>query len=128
MRLIPVTDPKAVPLALAGALLVALASSAWGQGSNTATTRTFTSEWTCSNGRTVFVNAHPRRPREVSHISYFGNRVALKPQGPAKDGRHVSADGKVVWQYQGNEGQLSFGGLLPEPITCTRNPNTSTKK
>jgi hypothetical protein len=114
-------------LAVAGALLAALASSAWGQASNTAPTRTFTSEWTCSNGRAVLVNAHPRRPREVSHVTYLGNRMALKPTGPAKDGRHVSADGKVIWQYQGNEGQLSFEGLLPEPVTCTRN-TTSTKK
>jgi hypothetical protein len=109
------------------ALFATLAPSAWAQGSNTATTRSFTSEWTCSNGRTVLVNAHPRRPREVSHVTYLGNRIALKPTGPAKDGRHVSADGKVVWQYQGNEGQLSFEGLLQEPVTCTRN-TTSTKK
>jgi hypothetical protein len=118
---------NARPLALAGALLGMFASGAWAQASNTATTRTFTSEWTCSNGRAVLVNAHPRRPSEVSHVTYFGNRVALKPTGPVKDGRHVSADGKVVWQYQGNEGQLSFEGLLPEPVTCTRN-TTSTKK
>ncbi len=64
-----------------GALLAALASGAWGQASNTATTRSFTSEWTCSNGRTVLVNAHPRRPREVSHVTYLGNEADGAGQG-----------------------------------------------
>jgi membrane-bound inhibitor of C-type lysozyme len=119
--------------ALAAALLAGLlwsqAGTAQSQSSNTATTRAFTTEWTCDNGRTVLVNAHPRRPREVAHVTYLGNRVAVKPKGPASEGRHVSEDGKVVWQWKGNEGLLSFEGLLAEPVTCTRgNTNTTPKK
>ena len=117
---------------LTSVLAIALATgaaSAPAQSSNTATTRAFTTEWTCDNGRTVLINAHPRRPREVAHVTYLGNRVSVKPKGPASEGRHVSEDGKVVWQWKGNEGQLSYEGLLPEPITCTRSTtNTSTKK
>ena len=110
-------------LALTGAAVDASAQSA-----NTTSARAFTSEWTCANGRTLLVNAHPRRPREVSHITYVGNRVALRPSGPARERRHASADGRVVWQTDGDQGLLSFEGLLEQPLACTRNPRTSTKK
>jgi hypothetical protein len=114
---------------LFGAALLTAALPASAQKSNTGTSRAFTTEWTCENGRIVLINAHPRRPREVAHVTYLGNRVPVKPKGPAAEGRHVSEDGKVIWQWRGNQGLLSFDGLLPEPVVCTRNnPNTPTKK
>jgi len=118
----------------AAAVLTVLAAALWaagatGQPAKTGSARAFTSEWTCANGRTLLVNAHPRRPREVSHITYSGNRVALRPAGPAAERRHLSADGKVVWQYDGDhQGRLSFAGLLEQPLVCTRNPKNPTRK
>jgi hypothetical protein len=115
--------------ALAALALALPAAGATAQPAKTTGARAFTSEWTCANGRTLLVNAHPRRPREVSHITYLGNRVALRPAGAAKERRHASADGKVVWQYDGDDhGRLSFAGLLEQPLVCTRNPKTTTKK
>jgi hypothetical protein len=118
---------------LAGALIAAVLVSAWAsasaQSSNTATTRAFTAEWECENGRTVLINSHPRKPREVAHVTYLGNRVAVKPKGPASEGRHVSDDGKVSWQWRGDEALLSYQGLLQEPVICKRkNSQTTTKK
>jgi len=105
---------------LFGAALLAACSAVLAQASNTAPTRTFTIEWICANGRALLVNAHPRRPREVAHVTYNGVRVSLHPKGPASEGRHVSDDGRVAWVSRGIEGQLSFEGLLAEPVACVR--------
>ncbi len=102
------------------AAVIAVASGAALAQSNTGTTRSFTSEWQCENGRSLFFNAHPRRPREEAHIRYIGNRIEVRLQGPVKEGRYVSADGKVVWQTTGNEAVFSFDGMLPQPVTCSR--------
>jgi hypothetical protein len=121
------TVAAALLIALPGALLAPLA----GAQSNTAPTRSFTTEWTCDNGRKLLINAHPRRPREEAHLSYVGNRVEVRLQGPVAEGRYASADGKVVWQVDPtdrNRGQLSYAGLLPQPMSCTRNDPTPTKK
>lgn len=99
--------------------------------SNTAPTRSFTTEWTCDNGRKLLINAHPRRPREEAHISYTGNRIEVRLQGPVAGGRYASADGKVIWQIDPtdrNRGELSYTGLLPQPVSCTRNDPVPTKK
>lgn len=115
---------------LCTALLAAggTAAPAAARSSNTAPTRTFTSEWACENGRTVLINAHPRRPREVAHVTYLGNRVSVKPKGSARDGSHYSEDGRVVWQWRGkDEALLSFDGLLSEPVVCKRSNTTNRK-
>lgn len=113
------------------ALLTVIVAAPAAAQSNTSPTRSFTTEWTCDNGRKLLINAHPRRPREEAHISYIGNRVEVRLQGPVADGRYASADGKVVWQLDPTDrqrGQLSYAGLLPQPIHCTRNDPTPTKK
>jgi hypothetical protein len=115
-------------LGLATAALAAVSSASLAQSSNTGTTRSFTSEWQCDNGRSLFFNAHPRRPREEAHIRYVGSRIEVRLQGPVKDGRYVGQDGKVVWQINGNEATFSFEGLLPQPITCTRVVTPPVKK
>ncbi len=120
-----------VPLAIT-ALLVACAAGA--QPSNTKPTRAFTSEWTCDNGRSLLVNAHPRRPREVTHITYIGNRVEMKLDGPVADGRYVGRSGQVEWLWSRsnpNEGRLRFDGMPDTPVTCIRKepePKNPTKK
>lgn len=115
-------------MSLLAAAVIAVASGAALAQSNTGNTRSFTSEWQCENGRSLFFNAHPRRPREEAHIRYIGNRIEVRLQGPVKDGRYVSADGKVAWQTTGNEAVFSFEGLLPQPITCSRVVAPTTKK
>lgn len=105
---------------LVGLALTAAATGSFAQSSNTANTRSFTSEWQCDNGRSLFFNAHPRRPREEAHIRYVGNRVEVRITGPVKEGRYASQDGKVVWQVSGNDATFSFEGILPQPISCSR--------
>jgi hypothetical protein len=115
-------------LALATAALTAVSSASLAQSSNTGTTRSFTSEWLCDNGRSLFFNAHPRRPREEAHIRYVGSRIEVRLQGPVKEGRYASQDGKVVWQLSGNAATFSFEGMLPQPVTCARIVKPPVKK
>jgi membrane-bound inhibitor of C-type lysozyme len=87
--------------------------------SNTAPSRSFTSEWTCENGRAVLVNAHPRRPREVASITYAGNRFVVHPAPAAAGVRYASSDGGLVWHRQGAEAILEYPSQLERPIRCT---------
>jgi hypothetical protein len=103
------------------ALLVVVPNSANAQ--NTRPTRAFTSEFVCDNGRTLLVNAHPRRPREVTHITYLGNRVEMKLEGPVADGRYVGRNGQVEWLWSPSnrqEGRLRFDDMTGTPVTCVR--------
>ena len=86
--------------------------------SNTAPTRSFTTDWLCDNGRVLRFNAHPRRPDGDAQLTYIGSRVAVTATAAASGTRYESKDGKVVWHSKGDEGQLSFDPLLSEPITC----------
>ncbi len=86
--------------------------------SNTASTRSFTTEWLCENGRLLRFNAHPRLPGSDAQITYIGSRVELLATPAASGARYASKDGKVVWHSKGDEGQLTFESLLSEPITC----------
>ncbi len=115
-------------LLLLASSLAAISTGALAQSSNTGTTRSFTSEWQCDNGRSLFFNAHPRRPREEAHIRYVGSRIEVRLQGPVKEGRYVSQDGKVAWQLNGNEATFSFEGTLPQPIRCARVVSPAVKK
>ena len=87
--------------------------------SNTAPTRSFTTNWLCENGRMLHVNAHPRRPPQEAQLTYGGSRVELHVVPTASGVRYASKDGKVIWHSQGQEGQLTFDPLLSAPITCT---------
>ena len=100
------------------ALVLLLTAVAAAQASNTAPTRSFTTDWVCENGRTLRVNAHPRRPPQEAQLTYGGSRVELQVVPTASGVRYASKDGKVIWHSQGHEGQLTFDPLLAEPITC----------
>ncbi len=105
----------------------ALALSLWlvlpmAQASNTAPTRSFTTDWLCDNGRVLRFNAHPRRAGGEAQLTYIGSRVELSATAAASGTRYVSADGKVIWHSKGDEGQLTFDPLLSEPITCRLKP------
>jgi hypothetical protein len=116
------------PLAALFAALLALAAGAAAQ--NTRPTRAFTTEFACDNGRTLLVNAHPRRPREVTHITYLGNRVEMKLLGPLAEGRYVGRDGQVEWLWSPSnrqEGRLRFDGMPDTPVTCIRKQPESKK-
>ena len=86
--------------------------------SNTAPTRTFTTDWLCDNGRLLRFNAHPRNPGIQGQLTYIGSRVEVFGTPSASGARYESKDGKVVWHSKGDEGQLTFDPLLSEPITC----------
>jgi membrane-bound inhibitor of C-type lysozyme len=88
------------------------------QASNTAPSRSFTTDWLCDNGRTLRFNAHPRRPEGAAQLTYIGSRVEVAATPTASGSRYESKDGKVIWQTKGEEGQLTFDPLLTEPITC----------
>ncbi|HYM47374.1 MAG TPA: MliC family protein [Burkholderiaceae bacterium] len=88
------------------------------QASNTAPTRSFTTDWLCENGRVMRFNAHPRRPGSDARLTYIGSRVEVLATPAASGARYASKDGKVVWHSKGDEGQLTFEPLLAEPITC----------
>ena len=88
------------------------------QASNTAPSRSFTTDWLCDNGRILRFNAHPRRPEGAAQLTYIGSRVEVAPAPTVSGLRYVSKDGKVVWHSNGDEGQLTFDPLLSEPITC----------
>ena len=90
--------------------------------SNTAPTRSFTTDWLCDNGRMLRFNAHPRRPEGDAQLTYIGSRVAVTATPAASGTRYESKDGKVVWHSKGDEGQLTFDPLLSEPITCRLKP------
>ena len=92
------------------------------QASNTAPTRSFTTDWLCDNGRTLRFNAHPRRPPGEAQLTYIGSRVDVLATPTASGIRYESKDGKVVWHSKGDEGQLTFDPLLSEPITCRLKP------
>ena len=47
------------------------------QASNTAPSRSFTTDWLCDNGRTLRFNAHPRRPEGAAQLTYIGSRVEV---------------------------------------------------
>ena len=86
--------------------------------SNTASTRSFTTDWLCDNGRLLRFNAHPQRPDGDAQLTYIGSRVELTATPSVSGTRYASKDGKVVWHSKGDEGQLTFDPLLSEPITC----------
>lgn len=109
-----------LPVVVVAIGLAAASSASFAQSSNTKNTRSFTSEWQCENGRSLFFNAHPRRPREEAHIRYVGDRIEVRLQGSVKESRYVSQDGKVTWQVSGNEATFGYAGILPQPIACTR--------
>jgi membrane-bound inhibitor of C-type lysozyme len=88
------------------------------QASNTAPSRSFTTDWLCDNGRVLRFNAHPRRPEGAAQLTYIGSRVEVASAPAVSGSRYVSKDGKVVWHTNGDEGQLTFDPLLAEPITC----------
>ena len=90
--------------------------------SNTAPTRSFTTDWLCDNGRMLRFNAHPRRPDGDAQLTYIGSRVAVTATPTDSGSRYASEDGKVVWHSKGDEGQLTFDPLLSEPITCRLKP------
>ncbi len=123
MKAAPVV--ASVPLALC-----AIAAGA----SNTATSRSFTTEWICDNGRTLLVNAHPTRPLEDAWLTYGGKRVEVMLQPASKDAakdapqRFASKDGTVVWARLKDSSMLQFAGLLDEPLNCTLKPATQPKR
>lgn len=90
--------------------------------SNTAPTRSFTTDWLCDNGRVLRFNAHPRRPDGDGQLTYIGSRVEVTATPTDSGSRYASKDGKVVWHSKGDEGQLTFEPLLSEPITCRLKP------
>lgn len=96
---------------------------------NTATSRSFTSEWLCENGRTLQFNAHPRRPREEAWVIYGGRRIEVLPQKSAagEPARYASRDGKVIWVRLQDTSMLQMDELLPQPLTCTLKANSKPK-
>ena len=104
---------RIAPIAFAILLLSPVA-----QASNTAPSRSFTTDWLCDNGRILRFNAHPRRPEGAAQLTYIGSRVEVVATPTISGARYVSKDGKVVWHSNGDEGQLTFDPLLSEPITC----------
>ena len=92
------------------------------QASNTAPTRTFTTDWLCDNGRVLRFNEHPRFPGTQAQLTYIGSRVEVFGTPAASGTRYESKDGKVVWHSKGDEGQLTFDPLLSEPISCKLKP------
>lgn len=102
---------SAITLALLLAFPMAYAS-------NTAPTRSFTTDWLCDNGRLLRFNAHPKRAEGEAQLTYIGSRVEVTATPTVSGSRYASKDGKVVWQSKGDEGQLTFDPLLSEPITC----------
>lgn len=104
---------RIAPIAFAILLLSPVA-----QASNTAPSRSFTTDWLCDNGRILRFNAHPRRPEGAAQLTYIGSRVEVAPTPAVSGSRYVSKDGKVAWHSNGDEGQLTFDPLLSEPITC----------
>jgi hypothetical protein len=114
--------PRAALLATAAVVL------APAQASNTAPTRSFTTEFACDNGRRVLLNAHPRRPREEAWLTYAGNRVEVRLVAGSVPPRYQDKDGKAVWQTQGaDSASFTFRGLVDAPVACTRIPATHTK-
>jgi hypothetical protein len=119
------------PLFAPALLVLLLVASSGANAQNTKPTRAFTTEFACDNGRTLLVNAHPRRPREVTHITYIGNRVEMKLQGPLAEGRYVGRNGEVEWLWSPSkrqEGRLRFEGMPDTPVTCIRIEPSSTTK
>ncbi len=90
--------------------------------SNTAPTRSFTTDWVCDNGRVLRFNAHPRRPEGDAQLTYIGSRVEVTATPAVSGSRYANKDGTVVWHSKGDEGQLTFEPLLSEPITCRLKP------
>jgi hypothetical protein len=103
--------------------------------SNTTTTRSFTSEWLCDNGRSLLVNAHPAPLDEDAWLTYAGKRVEVSlqagaQQGASKDGaqRFASKDGKVVWARLKESSMLQFAVEPSQPVTCKLKTSTQPKK
>ncbi len=105
---------------IASIVFMILLLSPGAQASNTAPTRSFTTDWLCDNGRILRFNAHPRRPEGPAQLTYIGSRVevAATPTVSGSGSRYESKDGKVIWHSNGDEGQLTFDPLLSEPLTC----------
>jgi hypothetical protein len=116
----------AVPALLTGLALAAGTAVA----SNTATSRSFTSEWQCENGRMLLINAHPTRPREEAWLTYAGKRVEVVLQATTKDApqRFASKDGKVVWARLNDTSMLQFAGLTEQPLACSLKSTTQPNK
>lgn len=98
------------------------------QASNTAPTRSFTTDWLCENGRVLRFNAHPQRPPGEAQLTYIGSRVEVLATPSTSGTRYESKDGKVVWHSKGDEGQLMFEPLLSAPITCKLKSNRADSK
>ncbi len=98
------------------------------QASNTAPTRSFTTDWLCDNGRLLRFNSHPRRAETDAQLTYIGSRVEVFGTPAASGVRYENKDGKVVWHSKGDEGQLTFDPLLSEPITCRLKPARADSK
>ena len=99
---------RIAPIAFAILLLSPVA-----QASNTAPSRSFTTDWLCDNGRILRFNAHPRRPEGAAQLTYIGSRVEVTPTPTVSGSRYVSKDGKVAWHSNGDEGQLTLIRCCP---------------
>ena len=86
-----------------------------------------TREWTCTNGRVVSVNYHPKNIVEPAWITYLGNRVEVTRKKVASGIAATSADGKLNWHEKGNSATLEYAGLLDEPLSCEAKAATSAK-
>jgi hypothetical protein len=98
--------------------------------SNTTTTRSFTSDWLCDNGRSLLVNAHPAPLDEDAWLTYAGKRVEVSLQaGASKDGaqRFASKDGKVAWACLKESCMLQFAVEPSQPVTCKLKTSTQPK-
>jgi membrane-bound inhibitor of C-type lysozyme len=105
--------------ALRAGFLLAFVMLPAAYASNTAPTRSFTTDWVCANGRILRMNSHPRRPPQEAQLTYGGSRVEVQTVATSSGVRYASKDGKVIWHINGREGQLTFEPLLSAPITCT---------
>ena len=71
------------------------------QASNTAPTRSFTTDWLCDNGRVLRFNEHPRYPGVRAQLTYIGSRIEVLGTPAASGVRYEIKDGKVVWHSKG---------------------------
>jgi hypothetical protein len=117
-------------LALLAFLALPVLAAGPAAASNTATSRSFTSEWQCENGRTLLVNAHPTRPREEAWLTYAGKRVEVVLQPTTKDApqRFASKDGTVVWARLNDTSMLQFAGLTEQPLACSLKSTTQPRQ
>ena len=111
-------------------LVISMLTAHLAHASNTATSRSFTSEWECENGRTLQFNAHPKRPSKHAWVIYAGRRIEVRVQktAPGEPARFASKDGKVVWVRLQDSSMLQMEELLEQPLNCTLKSNTQPNK